>query len=58
MSAGRKVTIRVDLVEGDPLRNEFLYLKKRKGLKNNSEVIRQLITEEYARLRNPFFQKG
>lgn len=43
-----KVTIRIDLM-GD-LAQEFLYLKKRKGIKNNSELVRLLIAEEYQRL--------
>lgn len=47
MPSEKKVTIRIDL-EGD-LAKYFLYLKKRKGIKANSEVIRMLITEEYQR---------
>ena len=43
-----KVTIRIDLT--DDLAREFLYLKKRKGIKNNSELVRPLIAEEYQRL--------
>ena len=43
-----KVTIRIDLT--DDLAREFLYLKKRKGIKNNSELVRLLIAEEYQRL--------
>ena len=42
-----KVTIRIDL-EGD-LAKYFLYLKKRKGIKANSELVRMLIAEEYQR---------
>ncbi|MEM2911602.1 MAG: hypothetical protein QW146_03770 [Candidatus Bathyarchaeia archaeon] len=43
-----KISIRIDL-EGD-LAKYFLYLKQRKGIKNNSELIRLLIAEEYQRL--------
>jgi len=43
----KKVTIRVDL-EGQ-LANYFIYLKGRRGLKNNSELVRTLIAEEYER---------
>ena len=46
-----KVTIRIDL-EGD-LAKYFLYLKKRKGIKNNSELVRMLIVQEYERLAGP-----
>jgi metal-responsive CopG/Arc/MetJ family transcriptional regulator len=42
-----KISIRVDL-EGD-LAKEFEYLKRVKGIKNNSELIRLLIAEEYRR---------
>jgi hypothetical protein len=42
-----KLIIRVDL-DGD-IAKEFLYLKKIKGIKNNSELIRLLIAEEYRR---------
>ena len=38
-----KVSIRLDLV--DDLADQFLSLKKKRGLKNNSEVARQLIAE-------------
>lgn len=38
-----KVSIRLDLV--DDLADQFLSLKKKRGLKNNSEVARQLIVE-------------
>lgn len=44
----KKVSIRIDLT-GD-LAREFLYLKKRKGIKNNSELVRLLIAEEYQRV--------
>ena len=43
----KKVTIRIDL-EGK-LAENFLYLKERRGLKNNSELVRMLISEEYQR---------
>jgi len=42
-----RITLRVDL-EGD-IAKEFIYLKKIKGIKNNSELIRLLIAEEYRR---------
>ena len=48
MSVKDKVSIRVDLTED--LAREFLYLKKRKGVKNNSELVRLLIAEEYERV--------
>ena len=38
-----KVSIRLDLE--DDLAERFLSLKKKRGLKNNSEVARQLIVE-------------
>jgi metal-responsive CopG/Arc/MetJ family transcriptional regulator len=38
-----KVSIRLDLT--DNLAEQFLSLKKKRGLKNNSEVARQLIAE-------------
>ena len=38
-----KVSIRLDLT--DDLAEKFLSLKKKRGLKNNSEVVRQLIAE-------------
>ena len=38
-----KVSIRLDLE--DDLAERFLSLKKKRGLKNNSEVARQLIAE-------------
>ena len=38
-----KISIRLDLV--DDLADQFLSLKKKRGLKNNSEVARQLIVE-------------
>jgi len=38
-----KVSIRLDLT--DDLAEKFLSLKKKRGLKNNSEVIRQLIAK-------------
>lgn len=38
-----KVSIRLDLT--DDLADQFLSLKKKRGLKNNSEGIRQLIAE-------------
>jgi len=38
-----KVSIRLDLT--DDLADQFLSLKKKRGLKNNSEVARQLIAE-------------
>jgi len=43
-----KVFIRIDL-EGDMAEN-FLLLKKRKGIKNNSELVRMLIVQEYDRV--------
>jgi len=43
----KKVTIRIDL-EGK-LAEYFVYLKERRGLKNNSELVRMLISEEYQR---------
>jgi len=43
----KKVTIRIDL-EGQ-LAEYFTYLKRRRGLKNNSELVRSLISEEYLR---------
>ena len=46
--AGEKATIRIDL-EGD-LAKYFLLLKKRRGIKNNSELVRMLIAEEYQRV--------
>jgi len=42
-----KLIIRVDL-DGDIVK-EFIYLKKIKGIKNNSELVRLLIAEEYRR---------
>jgi hypothetical protein len=47
----KKVTIRLDL-EGS-LADDFIYIKDRKGLKNNSEVVRALITEERQRVMGP-----
>ena len=44
-----KVTIRIDL-DGD-LARYFLHLKKRRGIKNNSEMVRMLIAEEYNRVK-------
>lgn len=44
----KKVTIRIDL-EGKPA-EEFLFLKDRRGLKNNSELVRNIIAEEYDRV--------
>lgn len=38
-----KISIRLDLT--DSLAEQFLSLKKKRGLKNNSEVARQLIAE-------------
>jgi len=38
-----KISIRLDLT--DDLADQFLSLKKKCGLKNNSEVVRQLIAE-------------
>jgi hypothetical protein len=46
-----KVTIRIDL-EGD-LANYFLALKKKRGIKNSSELVRMLVTEEFQRTK-PF----
>ena len=48
MSKEEKVFIRIDL-EGD-MAKQFLYLKKRKGIKNSSELVRMLIVQEYERL--------
>ena len=48
MSKEEKVTIRIDM-EGD-LAKYFLYIKKVKGMMNNSEVVRLLIAEEYRRI--------
>lgn len=48
MSKEEKVTIRIDL-EGD-LAKYFLYIKKIKGVMNNSELVRLLIAEEYHRI--------
>lgn len=48
MPKHEKVTIRIDL-EGD-LANWFLTLKKRRGIKNNSELVRSLIAEEHNRI--------
>jgi len=47
MPEEEKVTIRIDLT-GD-LAKHFLYLKKVKGIKNNSELVRLLIADEYRR---------
>jgi hypothetical protein len=44
----RKVTIRIDL-DGS-LAQDFLYLKEKRGLKNNSELVRMLIVEERQRI--------
>ena len=41
------MTIRIDL-EGQ-LAERFVFLKERRGLKNNSELVRMLISEEYQR---------
>jgi metal-responsive CopG/Arc/MetJ family transcriptional regulator len=43
----KKVTIRIDL-EGQ-MAERFTLLKQKRGLKNNSELVRSLITEEYQR---------
>ena len=43
------VNIRVEL-EGN-LANAFLFIKKRRGLKHNSEVVRQLVSEAAKRER-------
>jgi len=48
MSEKEKIAIRIDLT-GD-LANNFLFLKKRKGIKNNSELVRLLIAQEYQRI--------
>jgi len=47
----KKVTIRIDL-EGS-LADDFLYIKERRGLRNSSEVVRTLITEERQRVMGP-----
>jgi len=44
----KKTCIRVDLT-GD-LEKNFLYVKKARGIKNSSEMIRLLIAEEYRRI--------
>jgi metal-responsive CopG/Arc/MetJ family transcriptional regulator len=44
-----KVTIRIDL-EGE-LADSFLRLKRNRGIKNNSELVRMLVTEEYKRTK-------
>jgi len=46
-----KVCIRLDLT--DDLADQFLLLKKKRGLKNNSEVVRQLIAEASQRELHP-----
>ena len=38
-----KISIRLDLA--DNVAEQFLSLKMKRGLKNNSELVRQLITE-------------
>jgi len=43
-----KINIRMDL-QGD-MANYFILLKKRKGIKNNTELVRILIVQEYDRL--------
>lgn len=48
MAKEEKVTIRIDLT-GD-LAKHFTYLKKVKGIVNNSELVRLLIAEEYRRI--------
>jgi len=48
MGEGRTISIRVDL--SGELAKEFLFIKKRKGIKNNSELVRLLIAQEYQRL--------
>ena len=48
MPKEEKVTIRIDLT-GD-LAKHFTYLKGVKGIKNNSELVRLLIAEEYRRI--------
>jgi len=48
MPQEEKVTIRIDLT-GD-LAKHFLYLKEVKGIKNNSELVRLLIADEYRRI--------
>jgi len=47
--ANDKVTIRIDL-DGD-LARYFLHLKKLRGIKNNSEMVRMLVAEEYNRVK-------
>jgi len=42
-------SVRVDLEGG--LREMFEAVKKDRGLKQNTEVVRQLITEEYKRIQ-------
>lgn len=49
--ADAKVFIRIDL-EGE-MADNFLYIKKRKGIKNNSELVRMLIVQEYDRVMGP-----
>lgn len=44
-----QMSIRLDL--DGKLLEEFNYLKDRRGLKNNSELIRVLLSEEYLRVR-------
>jgi len=44
----RRVSIRIELVDEEA--QNFLSIKKGRGLKNNSEVIRLLIAEEARRL--------
>lgn len=43
-----KVFIRVDL--DGPLAEKFNILKQKKGIKNSTELIRILITQEYERI--------
>jgi len=40
-----KISLRLDL-SGD-LADKFVWLKRRLGLKHNSEVVRQILTEAY-----------
>jgi len=48
MSEEKTISIRLDLV--GELAKEFTYVKRRKGIKNNSELVRLLIAQEYQRL--------
>jgi antitoxin component of RelBE/YafQ-DinJ toxin-antitoxin module len=46
---GKTITVKVDLVKDDQLRDMFFTVKKEMGLTINAEVLRVLIKEEYDR---------